>query len=294
MRVMGLIMRQDRSRGERLQCDVPPVVALLTDFGLLDHYVGAMKGAILCVCPEATIVDVTHEVPAHDVAAGALALDAAYRHFPDGTAFAAVVDPGVGSERRPIAARAGRWLFVGPDNGLFTYVLEADPRARVRLIANPRLVRVPTSPVFHGRDLFGPVAARLAAGLALDDVGPAVTDPVRLEPPPKARTEDGWTGAVLHVDRFGNMTTNLLEADLAPLAEGSPEALEVRLGPAVLPLVRSYSDVAPGRPCALVGSSGRLEIAVRLGRAADMPGAGPGARVLVRRRPGGVLHSRAR
>jgi hypothetical protein len=291
---MDLIMRQDPARGERLQSDMPPVVALLTDFGLLDHYAGAMKGAILSACADATIVDITHEVPAHDVAAGALALEAAYRFFPDGTVFAAVVDPGVGSERRPIAARAGRWVFVGPDNGLFTYVLEADPEARVRLIANAGLVRLPTSAVFHGRDVFGPVAGRLAGGFALDEVGPAVTDPVRLEPPRKTRTEEGWSGAVLHVDRFGNLTTNLLETDLAALAQGSLDALEVQLGSEVLPLVRSYSDIAPGRPCALVGSSGRLEIAVRLGRAEALPGAGEGARVLVRRRPGGVLNSRAR
>lgn len=271
-----------------------PVVALLTDFGLLDPYAGAMKGAILSACPEATIVDVTHEVPAHDVAAGALALDAAYRCFPEGTVFAVVVDPGVGSGRRPIAARAGRWLFVGPDNGLLTYVLEADPAAVVRLIANPRLAREPTSSVFHGRDVFGPVAARLAGGLALEDVGPPVTDPVRLAQPPKTRTDEGWSGAVLHVDRFGNLTTNLVEADLAALGGGDPGALEVCLGPEVLPLVRSYSDVAPGRACALVGSSGRLEIAVRLGRAEALAGAGRGARVLVRRRPGGVLNSWAR
>ncbi len=273
---------------------MPAVVALLTDFGLVDHYVGAMKGAILSACPEATIVDVTHEVPAHDVAAGALALDAAYRFFPAGTVFAAVVDPGVGSERRAIAARAASWLFVGPDNGLFTYVLESDPSARVHRIANPGLVRVPTSPVFHGRDVFGPVAGRLAGGLALDEVGPVVTDPIRLEPPPTARTEEGWSGAVVHVDRFGNLTTNLRERDLAALGTGRLDALEVHLGPAVLPLVRSYSDVAPGRPCALVGSSGRLEIAVRLGRAAALPGAREGARVLVRLRPGAVLNSPAR
>jgi len=117
---------------------------------------------------------------------------------------------------------------------------------------------------------------------------------VRLEEPRKTRTGEGWSGAVLHVDRFGNLTTNLLEADLAALAQGSLDALEVRLGPAVLPLVRSYSDVAPGRACALVGSSGRLEIAVRLGRAAALPGGGVGAPVLVRRRPGGVLNSPAR
>ncbi len=151
---------------------MPPVIALLTDFGLQDPYVGAMKGAILTACPEATLVDLVHELPAHDVAAGALALDAAYPHFPGGTVFVAVVDPGVGSERRPLAVGAGRWVFVGPDNGLFTHVLEAHPSARVRLLANPLLFREPLSPVFHGRDLFGPAAGRLARGLPLDQVGP--------------------------------------------------------------------------------------------------------------------------
>jgi S-adenosyl-L-methionine hydrolase (adenosine-forming) len=273
---------------------MPPVIALLTDFGLRDHYVGAMKGAILAVCPEATLVDVTHEVPVHDVEAGALALDASYRHFPPGTVFVAVVDPGVGSERRPLASAAGGWLFVGPDNGLFTYVLEAHPGARVHLLANTALFRQPVSAVFHGRDLFGPVAGRLACGLALEKVGPPLMDPVRLEQPPKSRTDEGWEGAVLRPDRFGNLTTNLLEADLATLAGGTLEGLEVRLGADTLPIVRTYSDVAPGRACALVGSSGRLEIAVRLGRADALPGAAKGAPVLVRRRAPGVLHSPAR
>ena len=261
-----------------------PVIALLTDFGQQDPYVGAMKGAILTACPEATLVDVVHDVPAHDVAAGALALDAAYRHFPPGTVFVAVVDPGVGSERRPIAVGAGRWLFVGPDNGLFTFVLEAHPRARVHLLANPSLFREPLSPVFHGRDLFGPAAGRLARGLPLEEVGPSVADPVRIEQPPKTRTDAGWEGAVLQADRFGNLTTNLLESDLAALAGRSLEGLEVSLGAEVLPFVRSYSDVEVGRPCALVGSSGRLEIAVCRGRADALPGASPGATVRVRRR----------
>ncbi|HUL79765.1 MAG TPA: SAM-dependent chlorinase/fluorinase [Vicinamibacteria bacterium] len=263
---------------------MPPVIALLTDFGLRDHYVGAMKGAILSVCPEATLVDVTHEVPAHDVAAGALALAAAYPHFPGGSVFVGVVDPGVGSERRPIAVGAGRWLFVGPDNGLFTLVLDADPSARVRLLAMPVLFRAPLSPVFHGRDLFGPAAGRLAAGLPLDEVGPAVPDPVRLALPRQARVEGGWEGAVVHVDRFGNLTTNLVEADLHALAGPTLDSLEVGLGERWLPLVRAYAEVDEGRPCALVGSSGRLEIAVRSGRADALTGAGPGTPVRVRRR----------
>ena len=260
------------------------MIALLTDFGLRDPYVGAMKGAILSACPEAILVDVLHEVEAHDVTAGALALDAAYRHFPEGTVFLAVVDPGVGSDRRPIAVGAGSWLFVGPDNGLFTFVFEAHPQARVHLLANPLLHREPVSAVFQGRDLFGPAAGRLARGLPLEEVGPPVADPVRLALPRTVRQGDAWTGVVLHVDRFGSLTTNLREADLDTLGRGDRGRLEVRLGAEVLPLVRAYSDVAPGKACALIGSSGRLEIAVNRGRADTLLGAGPGASVVVARR----------
>ena len=151
---------------------MPPVIALLTDFGLQDHYVGAMKGAILTVCPEATLVDVLHEVPPTTWPRGRSRSMPSYRHFPGGTVFVAVVDPGVGSRapadrggRRPLAVR-------GPDNGLFTFVLEAHPSARVHLLANPHLFREPLSPVFHGRDLFGPAAGRIARGLPLEEVGP--------------------------------------------------------------------------------------------------------------------------
>jgi hypothetical protein len=267
---------------------MPPVIALLTDFGSRDAYAGTMKGTILSTCPDAILVDVTHEVPPHDVAAGALALDAAYRHFPPGTVFVAVVDPGVGSERRPLALGAGRWLFVGPDNGLFTHVLLAHPSARAHLLANPLLFREPVSPVFHGRDLFGPAAGRLARGLPLAEVGPPVADPVVLPQPPKSRHGDAWEGAVVHVDRFGNLTTNLTEADLVSLAGPALALLEIRLAGRVLPLVRRYSEVPPGEPCALVGSSGRLEVAVNRGRADERLLAGIGAAVRASR--GGVLH----
>jgi S-adenosylmethionine hydrolase len=261
---------------------MPPTIALLTDFGLQEHYVGAMKGAILTVCPEATLVDVLHEVPAHDVLAGALALEAAYRSFPEGTVFVAVVDPGVGSERRPIAVAAGRWLFVGPDNGLLGFVLAAHSDARVHLLANPALAHEEISPVFHGRDLFGPAAGHLARGLALAEVGPVVSDAVRLELPPTTRTRDGWHGAVLRADRFGNMITNLRDVDLAALGETGTGRLEVLAGGRVLPFVRTYSDVAEGEPCALVGSGGRLEIAVNRGRADRLLAAQRGAVVVVR------------
>jgi S-adenosylmethionine hydrolase len=253
---------------------VAPVIALLTDFGTRDHYVGAMKGAILSVAPAAALVDLCHEVPAHDVAAGALMLDAAYRFFPAGTVFVAVVDPGVGSERRPIAVAAGRWLFVGPDNGLFTLVLEAHAEARVRVLANPVFQALPQSAVFHGRDLFGPAAAHLARGLSFDETGPLAGEAVRLEWPRPRRTRDAWEGEVLLADRFGNLVTNLLEADLLALAGGDLSRLEVRHGGRALPFVKTYSDVPAGEPCALVGSSGRLEIAVNRGRADALAGAG--------------------
>lgn len=273
---------------------MPPIIALLTDFGDRDPYVGAMKGAILTACPQATLVDVLHEVPAHDVEAGAWALDTAYRHFPAGTVFVAVVDPGVGSERRPIAVGAGRWLFVGPDNGIFTPVLETHSNARVHLLASPLLVREPSSPVFHGRDLFGPAAGRLAGGLPLEDVGPALDDPVRLPRPGKSRRDDGWHGAVAHVDRFGNLITNIAEADLATLGGSGLSALAVQVGGQTIRFVRTYSDVPEGHPCALVGSSGRLEVAANRRSAAGLLGASVGTPVIVTRPRRPVVHSRTR
>ncbi len=255
-----------------------PVVALLTDFGLADHYVGAMKGAVLGACPDATLVDLTHEVPAHDVEAGALALDASYRHFPGGTVFLAVVDPGVGSLRRPVAVGAGRWLFVGPDNGLFTFVLEAHPRARVHLLANPAFYPLPVSPVFHGRDLFAPAAGHLARGMPLEQAGPPVDDPARLELPPKTRTPEGLAGVVVHVDRFGNLVTTIRAAQLFPSFE-----LEVA-GRVIARHVRTFADAPPAEPFCHVDSSGFIAIAVNMGSAAATLGVGRRTPVVVRAR----------
>jgi S-adenosylmethionine hydrolase len=260
----------------------PAIVALLTDFGLQDHYVGAMKGAILAVCPEATLVDVSHGIPPHDVAAGAFALDAAHASFPPGTVFVAVVDPGVGSERRAIALEAGGFRFVGPDNGLLTLILDAHPLARPRLLANPLLARPSPSVVFQGRDLFGPAAAHLARGLPFDALGPTLADPVRLALPAKSCDREACRGAVLYVDRFGNLTTNLLAAELAHLG-GAAGAIEVSAGGRVLPFIRTYADVPTGEPCSLIGSSGRLELAVARGRADELLRIGLGDPVLARR-----------
>jgi len=262
---------------------MPPVIALLTDFGTSDPYAGAMKGAILSVCPEATVVDVLHEVPAHDVAAGALALDAAHPYFPKGAVFVVVIDPGVGTARRAIAAEAGGRTFVAPDNGVLTLVLAAHEAARVHAIENERLFRRPVSPVFHGRDVFGPVAAHLARGLPLEGIGPKVEDPVRLAFPSPTRRGDGWEGAVLAVDRFGNMVTNLTASQLGPLLDDRA-AMEVVVGRTTVPVVLTYGEAPEGALCALVGSSGRLEVAANRARASDRLGTGSGTPVRVRAR----------
>jgi S-adenosylmethionine hydrolase len=264
-----------------------PIVALLTDFGTRDHYVGALKGAVLAAAPEATVVDIVHDLPPHDVRAGAFALEAAYRAFPAGAAFVAVVDPGVGSERRGLALAAGGYSFVGPDNGLFTLILAAHPDARVHAISNAGLFRHRVSPTFHARDIFGPVAARLAAGLPLEETGAPIADPV-VFPIPRPRRLDGgdWEGEVVHADRFGNLLSSIARGDLEAMLEtvgGDPTQLVVLIEGAVLPLVRTYADVAEGEGCALAGSSGRVEVAVNRGSAARVLGAAVGAPVRVRR-----------
>lgn len=235
-------------------------IALLTDFGLVDPYVGAMKGVLASLAPGAPVLDVTHGVPPQDVRVGALFLDAAWPWFPEGTVFVCVVDPGVGTRRRPIVARAAGRLFVGPDNGLLGLL----PDPEVREITAPWGHPSP-SRTFHGRDLFAPVAARLAGGAAFEDVGPLVTDPVRVLLPVPV---DG-AGEVLYVDHYGNAVTNLAGVD-----GGVVRVREVRA-----PVVHTYAAAGPGEAVALTGSTGRLEIAVRDGHAARELGLAPGTPV---------------
>jgi len=264
---------------------MPPIVALLSDFGTQDHYVGAMKGAVLSVCPEAHLVDIVHELPAHDVEAGAFALAAAYASFPPGTVFIAVVDPGVGSSRRALAIEAGGWRFVGPDNGLFSLVLADHPEARVHEITASRLFRRDVSATFHGRDVFAPVAGHLAAGMPLSDVGPVAPSPIRKTIPPVRRRGDEWEGEVLQVDRFGNLVTNVGAPDVDEILrrfDGDPTEVVVVVEGAVLPLARTYSDVPEGEACALLGSARRLEVAVHGGSASRLLGAAKGAVIRIR------------
>jgi len=257
-----------------------PLIALVTDFGLRDHYVGTMKGVALGICPDVNFVDISHEIPAHDVLAGALELAAAYRYFPSGTVFLVVIDPGVGTSRRGIAAASSDYRFVAPDNGVLTVVLDETRPADVVELTDPRYARPTISRTFEGRDRFAPAAAWLASGTALDALGRPAGSIVRLDIPAARIEAEAISGEVLRVDRFGNLITNIDRAML----DGMAGSTTVEIGPHRVPrIVSTYADVAVGDLCALVGSSDRLEVAVSGASAAETLGLGRGALVYVRR-----------
>ena len=258
-----------------------PIIAVLTDFGLRDHYVGSMKGVMLGICPDAVIVDVTHEVPAHDVRWGAAVLAAAYRDYPAGTIFLAVVDPGVGTTRRAVAAEAAGYLFVAPDNGLTSAVFDASPPDRVVELANRRFARADVSRTFEGRDRFGPAAAWLATGVELAELGPAIpaSSLVRLRLAAPEADAGGVRGEIVLVDRFGNLVTNIDRRALDRVRVQDGATVEV--GDRRARLVSTYDEGRPGELCALVGSAGTVEIAMNGTSAASATGLGPGARVII-------------
>jgi S-adenosylmethionine hydrolase len=259
-----------------------PIIAFLTDFGTRDHYVGAMKGAALSVCSDATLVDITHDIPPHDVLTGALELSAACPYFPAGTVFVAVVDPGVGSRRRGIAAEAGGFRFVAPDNGVLSVALRDLGAAVVVELTNPRYAREHVSRTFEGRDRFAPAAAWLATGVALSDLGPPVHDRIELKVPGAAVSGDRLWGEVLLVDRFGNLVTSIDRASLDRFA--ADRAVQIAVGPhRVGGVLGTYADAPHATACALFGSSGRLEIAVNRGSAAEHLALSRGAPVVVSR-----------
>ncbi|HZI20610.1 MAG TPA: SAM-dependent chlorinase/fluorinase [Pyrinomonadaceae bacterium] len=265
------------------------IVTLLTDFGTADYFVGAMKGAVLSVNPAAQVLDLTHEVPAHDVEAGAFTLAAAFETFPAGTVHVAVVDPGVGSGRRAVVIEGGGQRFVGPDNGLFGLVYERLGEFRVYHITDRSHFRPHLSSTFHGRDLFAPVAGALSKGLAPRDLGPEVTDFVRLARARPRRLGDGTLeAAVVQVDRFGNCVTNISPRDLRGEAGAARFAVG---GREVTGFRRYYAEGADGaaddegaapEPFVIWGSAGLLEISVNRGSASRLLGIGRGARVVVR------------
>jgi S-adenosylmethionine hydrolase len=257
-----------------------PVIALLTDFGLADHYAGTMKGVMLGICPDATLVDISHDIPAHDVMAGADELAASYRYFPAGTVFLVVVDPGVGSPRRAIAAEAGDYRFVAPDNGVLTMVLDEIAPHRVVEITERKYARPTVSRTFEGRDRFAPAAAWLANGVELTSLGGPAGPVSRLEMPRPSMTPAGIGGEVVRVDRFGNLITNIARKTFEIVVSADGMAVHIASHP-VAKVVSTYADVAPGELCALFGSSGYLEIAARGTSAAVRLGAARGAAVHV-------------
>lgn len=259
----------------------PPLIALLTDFGTADGYVGVMKSVILGIAPGVPLVDLTHNVPPQDVRAGAWILHTSWRYLPAGAVCLAVVDPGVGTTRRAIACAAGGRLFVGPDNGLFGYILAASPATAAVTLDNPRYQLPAPSATFHGRDIFAPAAAHLGAGVPLAALGDAI-DPDSLVPltmPRPQRVPAGLLGHVMHVDHFGNLIT-----DFGPdVASGLLRMPQPRIRLAATEITATAATFGAGPPgvlFALLDSSGHLAIALRDGSAAAQLGAGVGATVI--------------
>ncbi|MFZ6026926.1 MAG: SAM hydrolase/SAM-dependent halogenase family protein [Chloroflexota bacterium] len=258
-------------------------ITLMTDFGLKDGNVGVMKGVILGIAPAVNIVDISHLIPPQDVAEAALILLRSAPYFPAGTIHTVVVDPGVGTARRPLAARLGTQYFVGPDNGIITRLLafaeeQGWPTTFVHL-DRPAFWLSRVSHVFHGRDIFAPVAAHLAKGETLASLGTPVDDPVRLQVPQPRRTPDGWQGEVIHIDHFGNIATNIRTEHLA---DESPKQITVKLASAVITgLVQTFGERSPGELVTLFGSTGNLIVSTVNGNAAQQLGIKVGAPVTV-------------
>ncbi len=258
------------------------IITLTTDFGTSDHFAGTMKGVILSIQPAAEIIDITHEVRPFEIPDGAFTVAQAYPFFPKKTIHVVVVDPGVGSTRRPLLAEVAGQYFIAPDNGVLSMVFsreaKADHSIKVRHITNERFFLKPLSRTFHGRDVFAPVAAHLAAGIAPARFGPRISDYLRLDfDKPSHDAKRTWTGCVLKVDRFGNLITNL-HIDQFPQLKTRAFELNVGLRP-IKRLALTFTDCEPGEPCALVGSSGYLEVATNQGSAAQLLGCGAGSPV---------------
>lgn len=262
------------------------VITLLTDFGTSDYFVGAMKGVILSINPHATIVDITHEIPPRDIETAAFNLLSCYRDFPAGAIHVAIVDPGVGSDRRAIIVECADRFFVGPDNGLFSWICEREGNWSATHVSNQKFFRKPTSNTFHGRDVFAPVAAALSSGHSRHELGPALTDIVQL-PSLQAATinENTVQGRIIHIDRFGNCVTNFTGPTLE--SHGPAASWRIVLNDCEIDSFRRFfADSSYDEVFAIVGSAGFLEICVRDGSAAKLLNVERGQSVRLR---GGAL-----
>jgi S-adenosyl-L-methionine hydrolase (adenosine-forming) len=259
------------------------MITLTTDFGLTEHYVGAMKGVIYSINPTVQLVDITNAVQSFDILDGAIAISQAYSYFPKDTVHVVVVDPGVGGARRPIIATVGQYLFVAPDNGVLSLVYEREERVSVRHITSEHYFHQPVSNTFHGRDVFAPVAAYLSKGVDASKFGEEVSDYVRFAAPkPKAVAANQWKGIVLKTDKFGNLVTNITAKDIPQIFDGSSNGFKISVGKAeVNKLCSSYSQGAQGELFAIVGSTGFLEISANKAAASRVAGADKGSEVTV-------------
>ncbi len=254
-----------------------PIVSLTTDFGLSDHYVGTMKGVILGICPRARIVDLSHLVPPFEIAEGAYLIAQAYRYFPKKTVHVVVVDPGVGTARRPILMEAAGQYFIAPDNGVLAMIYGRE-KHKIRLISNERYFRKPVSRTFHGRDIFSPVAANIAAGVPPARMGKLIDDYLRPGFEQPLRTgKRAWSGRILKIDHFGNMITNFHSTDFPDL-ERRDFALMLG-GREIRALARNYAEYPPGELFLLVGSGGYIEVSMNQGSAAKETGCASGGPV---------------
>jgi S-adenosylmethionine hydrolase len=258
-----------------------PIITLTTDYGTNDHLVGVLKGVILKIQPEVQIVDVNHSVVPFDVLDGALSIGAAYRYFPPRTVHMVVVDPGVGTPRRPILAIANNQYFIAPDNGVLSLVYERESPVVVHHITSEHYFLRPVSATFHGRDIFAPVAAWLTKNWQADAFGEVIADHARFALP-KAKTQEGTLrGAILRVDNFGNLMTNIIIENL-PEAMRRPGKIAMTVaGKPVKQFVETFAHGPAGEPVALLGSSGFIEIAVNKGNAARSLNAARGAEVIL-------------
>jgi S-adenosyl-L-methionine hydrolase (adenosine-forming) len=240
-----------------------PVITLLSDFGLSDHFVASMKGVLLSLNPDLRLVDISHLIFPQDIFSGAFTLGQAYYNFPVNTIHLAVVDPGVGTDRKGLVVSAGGQVFVAPDNGILTYVMEAHPDFTAYEITADHYYHKPVAKTFHGRDVFAPIAAWISRGIPLHQIGTVLPNPVRLNLPVVKRVKDALIqGTILAVDRFGNLITNLKPVDL-------PRPFKLLAGQReITSLFKTYGEGSQGEAFIVTGSSGYLEIAVKDGSAA--------------------------
>jgi S-adenosylmethionine hydrolase len=263
-----------------------PVITLTTDFGQADGYVGTMKGVILDICPQATLVDISHEIHPQAARQASYVLSTAVPYFPPGTIHLVVVDPGVGGQRRPIVVQTEKAIYVAPDNGVLTLALARDPARLAVDLTQPRYRLPRVSATFHGRDIFAPAAAHLASGVEPQEMGDVIPVEELVTLPalqPQAQPDGSWQAQVLHVDRFGNLITTIQGASIEELGTiDDPELLVVAGGEQIVGLSRTFADVEQGDLVTYMGSSGYLEIALREGSAAGRLGMRVGDPVLVR------------